>query len=43
MLLILLLYTTINRMRPAVVIEAIHDLILTAHECQRGWLGNTRR
>ena len=42
-LMILLLYTTINQMRPAVVIEAIHDHILLARERQQAWLPGTRR
>lgn len=32
--LLLLLYTTINQMRPVEIIEAIHDLILSARESQ---------
>jgi uncharacterized membrane protein len=43
MLLILLLYTTINQMRPVVVIEAIHDFTLAARNCQLTWLGKTTR
>jgi hypothetical protein len=42
-LMILLLYTTINQMRPAVVIEAIHDHILLARKRQQAWLPGTRR
>lgn len=42
-LMILLLYTTINQMRPAVVIEAIHDHILLARERQQVRLPATRR
>ena len=41
-LMILLLYTTINQMRPAVVIEAIHEHILTARKGQRAWLCRMR-
>lgn len=43
MLIIVLLYTTINQMRPTVVIETIHDLTLAARERQLGWLRQTRR
>lgn len=43
MLLILLLYTTINEMRPVVVIETIHDRILAARSRQADWIGKTRR
>jgi uncharacterized membrane protein len=39
---ILLLYTTINQMRPGVVIETIHDHILRAREHQRSWLPKLR-
>jgi len=42
-LLILLLYTTINQMRPIEIIEAIHEHILAAGERQRRFLGRTRR
>lgn len=42
-LIILLLYTTINQMRPAVVIDAIHDHILAARRSQEKWLPRTRR
>jgi uncharacterized membrane protein len=38
MLLIVLLYTTINQMRPVVVIETIHNHVLAARDCQRDWL-----
>lgn len=41
-LLILLLYTTINQMRPVVVIRLIHDRVLTARERQRRWIAKTR-
>lgn len=40
---ILLLYTTVNQMRPVVVIETIHDHVLRARECQRALLARTRR
>lgn len=42
-LLLLLLYTTINQMRPVVIIEAIHDRILAARERQLYLIRNTRR
>lgn len=42
-LLILLLYTTINQIRPAVVIEALHDLTLAARQDQLSLLRKTRR
>jgi len=41
-LLLLLLYTTINQMRPVEIIEAIHDLILSARERQLDFIGKTR-
>ena len=41
-LMILLLYTTINQMRPAVVIEAIHDHVLLARERQQTWVSRIR-
>ena len=40
---ILLLYTTVNQMRPVVVIETIHDHVLAARECQCDLLARTRR
>lgn len=43
MLLIVLLYTTINQMRPVVIIESIHDRILIAREPQIRWIRRTRR
>jgi uncharacterized membrane protein len=43
MLIIVLLYTTINQMRPAVVVDAIHDRILAAREQQLSWLSKTLR
>jgi len=42
-LLLVLLYTTINQMRPAQIIEAIHGHILAGRERQRGLLRATRR
>jgi len=42
MLMILLLYTTINQMRPVVVVDAIHDHVLLARRGQREWLAKTR-
>ena len=42
-MLIVLLYTTINQMRPAEIIEAVHDLTLHARERQRELLAGTRR
>lgn len=40
-LLILLLYTTINQMRPVEVIEAIHDHVLSARQWQEKFLART--
>lgn len=42
-LLLALVYTTINQMRPAVIVEAIHDHILSARCAQRSLLDATRR
>ncbi len=42
-LLLVLLYTTVNQMRPVEIIEAIHDLILAARENQLRYLSQTRR
>ena len=42
-MLILLTYTTINQMRPVVIIKSIHDHTLLARDCQRELLRNTRR
>lgn len=42
-LLILLIYTTIDQMRPVVIVQAIRDHTLRARECQRGLLRRTRR
>ena len=42
-LLILLLYTTINQMRPVVVVESIHDLTLAARKRQLCLIRKTRR
>jgi len=41
-LMIVLLYTTINQMRPAVVIDSIHDHVLLARKRQQGWLERVR-
>ncbi len=41
--LILLLYTTINQMRPEVVLGAIHDQTIQARRNQRDFLARTRR
>lgn len=41
-LLLLLLYTTINQMRPVNIVEAIHDLILKARETQLHYISQTR-
>lgn len=42
-LLILLIYTTIDQMRPVMIVQAIRDHILDARECQLDLLKNTRR
>ena len=42
-LLILLLYTTMNQMRPVVVVESIHDLTLAARKRQLCLIRKTRR
>ena len=42
-LLIILLYTTINQMRPVQIIEAIHDHVLAARERQLKLIRKTRR
>lgn len=42
-LIVLLLYTTINQMRPVVVINTIHDHVLAARECQLDLLARARR
>jgi uncharacterized membrane protein len=42
-LLIVMFYTTIDQMRPAAIIEAIHDHVLLAREYQRALLQKTRR
>jgi uncharacterized membrane protein len=39
----LLLYTTINQMRPVEIIEAIHDHVLSARQRQEKFLTRTRR
>lgn len=41
-MLVVLLYTTVNQMRPAVAIAAIHDLTLSARAGQAGLLAATR-
>lgn len=43
MVLVLLLYTTLNQMRPNRIIEAIHDLTLRARERELALLSRTRR
>lgn len=42
-LLIILIYTTIHEMRPAIIIEAIHDHILQARDKQLAVINKTRR
>lgn len=42
-LLLLLLYTTINQIRPVVVVDALHDHILLARANQLAFLRRTRR
>jgi uncharacterized membrane protein len=42
-MLILLIYTTINQMRPVVIIKSIHDHVLLARNCQVELLRATRR
>jgi uncharacterized membrane protein len=42
-LLIVLIYTTIHEMRPAIIIEAIHDHILKARTRQLSFVSKTRR
>jgi uncharacterized membrane protein len=42
-LLIVLLYSTINQMRPEVIIESVHDYVLSARLRQRKLLARTRR
>ena len=42
-MLIILIYTTIDQMRPVVIIKSIHDLTLLARERQRDLLRSTRR
>jgi uncharacterized membrane protein len=41
-LVIVLLYTTVNQMRPVVVIDKIHDHVLHARDGQLSWLGRAR-
>ena len=42
-MLIVLIYTTIDQMRPVVIIKSIHDHTLLARKCQLDLLRNTRR
>lgn len=42
-LLLVLFYTTVDQMRPVVIIEAIHDHTLAARELQRELIARTRR
>lgn len=42
-MLIILIYTTIDQMRPVVIIKSIHDHTLLARACQRDLLRSTRR
>ena len=42
-MLIILIYTTIDQMRPVVIIQSIHDHTLLARECQRDLIRKTRR
>src|SRR5690349_654547 len=42
-MLILLIYTTIDQMRPVVIIKAIHNRTLLARECQLEFLRHSRR
>ena len=42
-MLIILIYTTIDQMRPVVIIKSIHDHTLLARECQLDLLRSTRR
>ena len=42
-MLVLLIYTTIDQMRPVVIIEAIHNRTLLARECQLHFLRHSRR
>jgi uncharacterized membrane protein len=42
-MLIILIYTTIDQMRPVVIIKSIHDHTLLARVCQRELLRRTRR
>jgi uncharacterized membrane protein len=42
-LLLMLFYTTVNQMRPVVIIEAIHKYVLLARKAQLGLLRATRR
>jgi prepilin signal peptidase PulO-like enzyme (type II secretory pathway) len=42
-MLIFLIYSSINQMRPVVILQSIHDLTLHARRCQRDLLRATRR
>ena len=42
-MLMILIYTTIDQMRPVVIIKSIHDHTLLARACQRDLLRSTRR
>ena len=42
-MLVLLIYTTIDQMRPVVIIKAIHNRTLLARECQLHFLRHSRR
>lgn len=42
-MLLILIYTTINQMRPVVIIKSIHDHTLLARQCQLDLLQRTRR
>lgn len=42
-LLLVLFYTTIDQMRPVVIIETLHDHILAARKCQQDLIRKTRR
>lgn len=42
-LLIVLIHSTINQMRPSEIIAAIHDRTLASRECQLGLIRSTRR
>lgn len=42
-LLIVLIYTTVNQMRPAVIIGSIHDMVVAGRQRQQAFLDRTRR